>query len=189
MGHVANQRPHRMDTGEATANNEPRDLGMIWYINHISQHVKEVTTNMLANAWERLNITFDSGAVDTVGPKTVAPHIKIEPNEASRKGMTYRAANNTKIGIYGQKRIKGITADGTTLGIDVNIAEVKKTLGSVRRICERGNRVVFDDEGSYIEHKETGKITPIVKRSGAYVLEMWTEKPTQVFSGPAQWEP
>ena len=46
--------------------------------------------------------------------------------------------------------------------------------------------MVFDEDGSYIEHKKTNKRTPIVKRNGAHVLEMWTEKPAQGFSGPAQ---
>ena len=34
---------------------------------------------------------------------------------------------------------------------------VKKTLMSVSKIASKGNRVVFDDDGSYIESKATGE--------------------------------
>ena len=33
------------------------------------------------------------------------------------------------------------------------VAKVRGPLGSVRRICEAGNRVMLDDDGSYIESK------------------------------------
>ena len=44
------------------------------------------------------------------------------------------------------------------LPMTFQVAKVRGPLGSVRRICEAGNRVVFDDEGegSYIESKKTG---------------------------------
>ena len=62
-----------------------------------------------------------------------------------------------------EENICGYTAEGTKLGIDVQIAEVKKTLGSVRRICEAGNRVVFDEDGSYVENKSSGEKTALTK--------------------------
>ena len=53
--------------------------------------------------WEALHITVVSGAVDTVGPKGMASKFPLQPTEASKKGMHYRAANDTKIAIYGNK--------------------------------------------------------------------------------------
>ena len=50
---------------------------------------------------EELRITIDSGAVDTVGPKGIANSFKLLETEASRNGGFYRAANNSKIEIYG----------------------------------------------------------------------------------------
>ena len=46
--------------------------------------------------------------------------------------------------------------------------EVNKALLSVSRIVKSGNRVVFDSDGSYIEHKESGEIEPLEKRGGVY---------------------
>ena len=50
------------------------------------------------------------------------------------------------------------------------LAAINKPLASVRRMCEAGNRVVFDEEGSYIENKATGRKTKVQKERGFYVL-------------------
>eukprot|EP00969_Alexandrium_andersonii_P345377 15266590-Alexandrium_andersonii.AAC.1 len=55
------------------------------------------------------------------------------------------------------KQVQALTEDGQTVGMEVQIAAVKKPLASVRRICQAGNKVVFDEQGSYIEHKASGK--------------------------------
>ena len=132
--------------------------------------------------WEEVKITVDSGAVDTVGPRTLGKGIPLLETEASKQRKFYRAANDTKIAIHGKKNICGYTAEGTKIGMDVQIAEVKKTLGSVRRICEAGNRVVFDEDGSYVENKSSGERTALQKEKGSYVLTLWVPRE----SGPKQ---
>ena len=49
------------------------------------------------------------------------------------------------------------------------------------KICRAGNRVIFDDEGSYIEDKSTGEIMWLEQRDGLYVLPA-------VFAPPG-WKP
>ena len=56
------------------------------------------------------------------------------------------------------------------------VADVKGALGSVHRICEAGNRVVFDDEGSYIECKNTKSRSVIDKVNGVYYMYLWCVK-------------
>ena len=56
------------------------------------------------------------------------------------------------------------------------VADVKGALGPVNRICEAGNRVMFDDEGSYVECKKTGTISVIDKVNGVYYLYLWCKK-------------
>ena len=59
----------------------------------------------------------------------------------------------------------------------MQVAPVKKVLGSVAKMCGAGNRVVFDDEeGNYIENKKTGQRTWMTKRNGVYFYEMWVRK-------------
>ena len=51
-------------------------------------------------------------------------------------------------------------------------AATTKALGSVSKICSNGNRVVFDDEGSYIQNKVTGEKLWLEQKDGVYVLDM-----------------
>ena len=53
------------------------------------------------------------------------------------------------------------------------MADVKRALGSVRRLCESGNRVVFDSTGSYIEQKATGRKTKIEDNGKGYKVTIW----------------
>ena len=53
------------------------------------------------------------------------------------------------------------------------VAGVTKALGSVKKICEAGNRVVFEDGNSYIEDKKSGTRTKIKEENGRYVMELF----------------
>ena len=57
-------------------------------------------------------------------------------------------------------------------GLDIQIADVKQALGSLRRMCEAGSRVAFDDEGSYVEHKGSGERSELHRARGCYVLSL-----------------
>ena len=46
---------------------------------------------------------------------------------------------------------------------------------SVKKMTGAGNRVVFDDEGSYIEHKKTGKKMWMKEEHNMYVLGLWVK--------------
>ena len=51
-------------------------------------------------------------------------------------------------------------------------APVERALGSVKRICQAGHRVVFDeDEGSYILNKKTGEVNWLREDNGNYVMD------------------
>ena len=56
------------------------------------------------------------------------------------------------------------------------VTDVDDALLSVSKVVRAGNRVVFDDEGSYIEHKQTGEVTPLSEVGGLYNLKMWVPK-------------
>ena len=128
---------------------------------------------MESEDWEALRITVDSGAVDRVGPKGIASGFPTQDTEASRKGMYYRAANDTKIAIHRKKDISGYTNEGSAIGLEIQVVDVKKALGPVRKMCEAGNRVVFDDDGSCVENKRTGERTTLTKERGSYILTNW----------------
>ena len=66
------------------------------------------------------------------------------------------------------------TDAGTKTNIKVQVADrIHRTLCSVSRLTESGNKVVFDPAGSYIENKATGHITPLIHTDGTYKLVLW----------------
>ena len=46
---------------------------------------------------------------------------------------------------------------------------------SVKKICKSGYRVIFDDEGSYIEDKQTWESMKVTEEDGEYVLDVWVK--------------
>ena len=47
-----------------------------------------------------------------------------------------------------------------------------RPLGSVKRMCAAGHRIVFDDEGSYVENKYTGELNWLREENGNYILDV-----------------
>ena len=91
----------------------------------------------------------------------------------SRNGVNFLAANGDKIPNQGEKKLRVITQEGLERSMLFQVAQVTKPLGSVSKICKKGHRVVFDDDGSYIENKITGEYMNLREKNGVYVLDVW----------------
>ena len=128
--------------------------------------------------WEKIELVMDSGACTTVTPKDCAIGTEIKETESSRKGLNFRAANLSTIKNYGQRTPKCKTNEGVDLGINVQVADVRKPLGAVRQFCKAGDRVVFDEDGSFIQNKQTGKVITLRDKGVDYILDLWTKGPT-----------
>ena len=100
--------------------------------------------------WVRIEAMADSGAGETVGPKTIAPHIPIRPKTAAMGTISYVAANGTRIGHHGEKTIMGVNDEGMPSGMIMQVADVQKLLAAVSQICDAGNKVVFDNNGAIL---------------------------------------
>lgn len=110
-------------------------------------------------------------------PEKQEKEVPIEKTKESEAGIGYRGANGSHIKNYGESEIIGRMKDGQGVSMKMVVADVTKVLASVARMCERGNRVVFDDKGSYVECKRDGHRTRMEKRNGVYVMDMWIRKP------------
>ena len=66
-----------------------------------------------------------------------------------------------------------MTNEGEIRGMKYQVAPVAKPLVAVKRICQTGHRVVYDGDGSYIEHKATGKRIWLREEDGNYMLDTW----------------
>ena len=56
------------------------------------------------------------------------------------------------------------------------MADVNKGLMSVKQMMSKGHRVVFDDDGSFIEDKASGEWMPMHEDAGGlFKLRMWVK--------------
>ena len=133
--------------------------------------VEQVTGN-----WEKIPVTVDSGAIDSVIPNSLATHVQVKQTAASRQGLQYRAANGTPIKNEGEKTLRGYTGDGNQVSMTMQVAKVTKPLGSVRAMVKANNMVVFDEGNSYILDKATGRKTKVNEVNGAYVFDLWVPR-------------
>ena len=126
--------------------------------------------------WEQVDVTVDSGCARNVAPPGMCPDIPVTETEESKAGRVFYAANGTTIPNMGEKLIGMKTQEGDTAWMKFQVTPVTKALGSVKTLCKVGNRVVFDDDGSYIENKLTKKITKIDDSDGTYKLKVWVPR-------------
>ena len=69
-----------------------------------------------------------------------------------------------------------VTEDGLPAPMTVQVADVKRPLTSVARLCDRGNRVIFDAKGGAVQTQRTGVVTKIRRDGGIYMLDMWLDQ-------------
>ena len=150
------------------------------HINCLEECSDEPTSiNQIQGAWELLPCTLDSGAIDWVTPKSTATKHTIKESRLSKAGMGYKAANGTSIKNYGQTEIRSLNENWQSVGVIMQVADVKKTLAAAIKICQAGNRIVLDvEEGqSFIQNKGSGEKTPVHIRNGEFQFDLWVEAP------------
>ena len=67
----------------------------------------------------------------------------------------------------------GTSEEGTERNMTAQVCDVNKALLSVKRVVKAGNRLVFDEDGSYIEDKQTGEKMWMEENNGMYILKLW----------------
>ena len=80
-------------------------------------------------------------------------------------------ASNHKIPHLGQQWVEGQN-NGVVMAGNWKIADIVKPLAGIIEMGEAGNRVVFDQDNSYIEHKITGQRITIDWQGHNPVIDM-----------------
>ena len=132
------------------------------------------------DGWQLLSMAVDSGAAETVIPHRLVSQHPVRETRASRAGLCYSSATGQPIPNLGEQKLPLVTMEGTLRGMTFQAAPVSKPLGSVKRICGSGHRVVFDDEGSYVQNKVTGEINWLREENGNYMLDAWIVPPSEM---------
>ena len=52
-----------------------------------------------------------------------------------------------------------------------------RPLCSVSKMCDKGNRVVFELGGGYVEHINSGVRTNFTRQNNVYVMDMYVQDP------------
>jgi len=129
----------------------------------------------LKGEWEMIELAVDSGATETVVSEDMLKSVETKESWGSKKGVEYEVANGDTIPNLGEKKFHGVTENGITRNLTAQVCEVNKALLSVKKIIAAGNRVVFDEEGSFIEDKSTGERMWMKDEGGMFMLKMWVK--------------
>ena len=126
--------------------------------------------------WERLVLTVDSGASDTVIPSSVARNLPIL--HSSKVGIEYEVANGGVLVNLGERKAKVIMSreSDAPFIMSFQVVEVHKPLLAVSRLVKAGHKVLFDDVDPHIL-LSTGQKLKMTDNGGTYEVEIWIENP------------
>ena len=135
-------------------------------VNHFAQ----------GSRWLRLETVMDSGAAESIAPPSVAPWVKIEESDGSRRGQTYLSASGDRLPNLGEKKLDVTTSGGQAATATYQVADVTRALCAVSRICDKGNTVTFQAEGGFIENPD-GVRTHFRRENNVYVMDLYVKEP------------
>ena len=144
-------------------------------VNFLNEIAQDNLKNISEGGWEKIELTVDSGASETVIPEELVGSVEVTEGIKSKRGVEYEVANGVKIPNLGEKRFVAESAEGVRRNITAQVCDVNKALLSVKKVVAAGNRVVFEEEGGYIEDRLTGDCMWLEEAGGMYMLSMWVE--------------
>ena len=158
------------------------DLGRkLEQLNFLKALGRTLSMTQESSLWQKLIITIDSGASESVAPASAAGNVPLVDSPGSRSGVTYEVANGQTIDNLGQKNCIVMARGGSSEQLlSFQICEVHKPLLSVSKLLTVGKRVIFDDQWSYIEDKVTGERLTLIPKDGLFELHCWV-RPEQDF--------
>ena len=130
--------------------------------------------------WEEFEGLLDSGASTNVASPVVGQGVEIRESVGSRTGHVYHTADGSKLPNLGEKVLHVQTENYDDFTMTMQMANVKKPLMSVSKVCDAGtgqNFVAFTAEGGYIWHADRGKYTSFRREGGVYPLKTWIRRP------------
>ena len=138
---------------------------------------------VMAMRWVQIPVLLDSGAVKHVTPASIFS-LTVNPTEKSKSGHIFYGANNSEIPNLGGQAVKAQTEDGTPITLDFDVAKISRPLASAAEIMEKNNRIVLDNDSSYIESKDTSAWLPLRKEGNLFVLDLWVQVPETLVNTP-----
>ena len=123
-------------------------------------------------------LVIDSGAAETVMPSDWLPDHEVKESVGSKSGVYYTTADGSPVHNEGEKTLTMCIVGGShRRKMTFQVAAVNKALGSVSKMVENGNKVVFARDGSYIENEWSQDRLWLREDNGVYVLDMMIAPP------------
>ena len=121
-----------------------------------------------------VELTADTGACDTVMPRSMAAHIPIQPSRQSLKYMMYEVADGNEIPNLGERRCVMWTETASEARkINLQVADVHKALLSFSRCADMGFESRFGRRAGALIDEESGEVIPLQRKGNLYVLKCW----------------
>ena len=119
--------------------------------------------------WESGRSWWTQRRTSRAGRRTKGGAFELKPSKRNIKLMT---ANGGEMQHYGEKEITFMN-DDQVVGMKFQVTDVKKPLLAVRRLVEKGNVVSFGPRAgdNYIKNVETGRVIPMEKKGGSFVIK------------------
>ena len=76
--------------------------------------------------------------------------------------------------------MQGTAEDGTPITLDFDVAKISRPLASAAELMEKNNRIVLDNDESYIESKSNGEWVPLRREGNMFYLDLWVQVPEQL---------
>ena len=118
---------------------------------------------------------LDSGASDSVIPRTSPFVTKNTVRDGEKKGVVYRSATGGFTTNEGEVVLNAQTKEGGKAALTYQVAQVSQPLTSVAKVCDAGNYVVFSRKGGVVMSEDKKQKTMIERRRDLYVLDVIAE--------------
>ena len=138
------------------------------------QSLSVVTGPPGEDEWIEIELTADTGACDTVIPKSMCSSIPIVQSIQSLHKMEYEVANGASIPNLGERRCQMWTDNATAPKlIAMQVADVHKPLLSLSRCADMGFESRFGKTHGCLIDSSNGEIIPLTRKGNLYVLRAW----------------
>ena len=124
--------------------------------------------------WIQVEFCADTGACDTVMPRSLCGNIPITPSLQSLNLMEYEVADGHTIPNLGERKCLMWTEGAEhERPINVQVADVHKALLSLSRCADMGFESRFGRIAGALIDEETEEVIPLERKGNLYVLKCW----------------
>ena len=91
----------------------------------------------------------------------------------SKRNPNFLAANDTVIKNHGQRRVNAVDDKWNQTSMHFQVADVSKTLASVRELDESGHITMMGSNSGYIKNIKSGQTIVLYAEGGEYKFDLW----------------